>query len=163
MPHDLISLAYNEGIALEYWDFEPPLEGVYWKHPELPPVIGLSKTLFDNPKHLRTVLGEELGHHFTTVGDCVAVRRCSYADRVSLDRSEYRALSWAARHLIPFDSLLYVVRRGRTEPWELAEIFDVDESLIRFRLSLIQGDAREIKALRHLAFRCEEDRLWAFA
>ncbi len=163
MPYDLISLACNEGIKVEYWDFEPPLEGVYWKHPELPPIIGLSKALFGNRKHFRTVLAEELGHHFTTAGDCVAVRHCSYADRVTLGKHEYRALAWAARYLVPFDSLLYVLRRGRTEPWELAEIFDVDENLVRFRLGLIQSNAREVKALRHLAFPREEGQMWAFA
>lgn len=163
MPHDLISLAYNEGIALEYWDFEPPLEGVYWKHPELPPVIGLSKTLFDNPKHLRTVLGEELGHHFTTVGNRVPVEHYCYADRVTLGKAEYKALSWAARHLVPFDSLLYVLRRGISEPWELAEVFDVDESLVQFRLRLVQNSNRESRALRRLSFPCEEGQLWAFA
>lgn len=141
MPYDLISLACNEGIKVEYWDFEPPLEGVYWKHPELPPIIGLSKALFGNRKHFRTVLAEELGHHFTTAGNYVWEVCFHYSDRVNASRAEYRARKWAARYVMPRDKLVNALRRGIVEIWDLSDCFEVDEELVRLRLEILRAES----------------------
>ncbi len=71
MPFSLLKFADEQGIIVEYWDFEPPLEAVYWSAPGVPPVIGLSRALFSNRAHFRCVLAEELGHHFTSVGSAI--------------------------------------------------------------------------------------------
>ncbi len=142
MPYDLISLACNEGIKLEYWDFKPPLEGVYWKAPGLPPVIGISRRLFDNRRHFRSVLAEELGHHFTTAGCHVPEVWLHYADRLNASRAEYRAARWAAAHLIPADKLREALSRGAAEVWELADRFDVDEPLVKLRLAMLRATCR---------------------
>ncbi|MGE5585799.1 MAG: ImmA/IrrE family metallo-endopeptidase [Bacillota bacterium] len=139
MPYSLISLAYEEGIKVEYWDFEPPLEGVYWRKPGLPPVIGISRRLFDNRRHFRSVLAEELGHHFTTVGCYVPEVWLHYADRLNAGRAEYRAARWAAAYLIPADKLCETLSRGTTDVWELADRFEVDEPLVRLRLTTLQA------------------------
>lgn len=136
MPNSLIALAYDEGIKVEYWDFEPPLEGVYWKHPGLPPVIGLARSLFGNRRHFRTVLAEELGHHFTTTGNHVWEVCFHYSDRLNASRTEYRARKWAAERLMPADKLLEALKRGMIETWQLADHFEVDEELVKMRLAL---------------------------
>lgn len=140
MPYGLIAFAESNGIRVEYWDFTPPLEAVYWSVPEMgiPPIIGLSRRLFSNRAHFRTVLAEELGHHFTSTHDGLPKTFFHYRDRLKVCREEYRALSWAARFLMPTDKLREAVRKGVKESWELAEYFEVDENLVTFRLRLLK-------------------------
>lgn len=139
LPYDFTSLACNEAIKVEYWDCEPPLEGVYWKHPDLPPIIGLSKALFGNRKHFPTVLAEELGHHSTTAGNYVWEVCFHCGDRVNASRAEYRARKWAAEYLMPADKLLEALKHGITETWQLADHFEVDEELVKLRLRLARA------------------------
>ncbi|HHV61111.1 MAG TPA: ImmA/IrrE family metallo-endopeptidase [Firmicutes bacterium] len=134
MPFTLLKLAYDLRIKVEYWDLIPPVRGIYVYEPGLPPVIGLAHDLLGNRREFRTVLGEEIGHHVTTVGSCLPCVHYHYSDRVNISRAEYRALRWAANYLMPEDKLLQAFRRGITEIWELAECFDVTEDMVRFRL-----------------------------
>ena len=138
MPLELVKYEAN-GIRVEYWDFPPPLEAVYWSAPDMgiPPVIGLSRSLFSNRAHFRTVLAEELGHHFTSAHDGLPKTLFHYQDRLVVSREEYRALKWAANFLIPADNLREAVKKGIREDWELAEHFEVDECLVIFRKRLL--------------------------
>lgn len=136
MPFSLLKMASEQGIVVEYWDFQKPLEAVYWSFPGLPPVIGLAKSLFESRAHFRCVLAEELGHHFTTVGTTIPRAFLHYRGRLDISRAEYRAMRWAALHLIPLDKLREVIKKGVRERWELAEHFDVTEDMIDFRLRL---------------------------
>ncbi len=137
MPVELFALAEKEGIKIEWWDFEPPLEAVYLAIPDMPPVIGLANSLYHSPRaYFRYVLAEELGHHFTTVGYRIPRIYFHYRDRMEVSRVEFRALKWAAQWLMPSDKLLRAFRQGIVEVWELAEYFDVTENMVRFRLSL---------------------------
>ncbi|KUK51875.1 MAG: hypothetical protein XD78_2337, partial [Desulfotomaculum sp. 46_296] len=56
MPFSLLKMADDYGIKVEYWDFRPPLEAVYWSFPGIPPVIGLANSLFESRPHFRCVL-----------------------------------------------------------------------------------------------------------
>lgn len=137
MPMELFRLAEREGIIIEWWNFEPPLEAVYWAVPGMPPVIGLANSLDYAPRaYFRCVLAEEMGHHFTTVGCRIPRTYFHYRDRMEVSRAEYRALRWAAQWLIPLGKLAQAFKWGIVEVWELAEYFDVTEDMVRFRLSL---------------------------
>lgn len=137
MPFDLLRIAYDEGIKVDYWDFEPPLEGIYVAIPDLPPVIGISNSLFECSPRFRCVLAEELGHHFTTAGDALPKKFFHYRDRLSVGRVEYRALKWAAEYLIPKKQLNKALRGWNNTLWSLADLFNVTEEMIQFRLDLI--------------------------
>ncbi|WP_298069690.1 ImmA/IrrE family metallo-endopeptidase [uncultured Mailhella sp.] len=69
-------------------------------------------------------LGHELGHCET----------CSFYNRwAALDirqKHENRADKWAIKKLIPKDELETAIVDGRTELWELAELFGVTESFM---------------------------------
>jgi len=134
MPLHLVMYAETCGIRIEYWDFAPPLEALYWSTPEIHPVIGLSRDLFSSRAHFRTVLAEELGHHFTSSCDGLPATFYHYQDRIRVSQEEYRALKWAAKFLIPKNKLRNAVEKGFREIWELAEYFEVDEGLVKFRL-----------------------------
>ena len=85
------SRAKGKGTPLSDWDFEPPLEAVYFSVPGAPPTIGLSNRLLRDPTLFRCVLAEEIGHHFTTVGDALPKTYFHYAQGLTVSRAEYRA------------------------------------------------------------------------
>jgi len=137
MPMELFQLAERERIFIEWWDFEQPLEAIYWAVPGMPPVIGLANSLNHAPRaYFRCVLAEELGHHFTTMGYRIPRTYFHYRDRMEVSRAEHLALKWAAKWLMPLDELVRAFRKGILEAWELADYFDVTYDMARFRLSL---------------------------
>lgn len=136
MPFEMLKIAYREGIIIEYWDFTPPLEGIYVCIPNMPPIIGISNKLFECSPQFRCVLAEELGHHFTTVGNNLPKQFYHYRDRLTVSKAEYRALRWAAEYLIPVDKLNLALRNGITCVWELTEYFNVTSEMMEFRLGL---------------------------
>lgn len=70
-------------------------------------------------------LAHEMGHCATGATHKVS----SPYDLVS--RHEYRANRWAYERYLPFSQLQSLMAQGYTEPWQLAEITDLPESLIR--------------------------------
>jgi hypothetical protein len=68
VPDAMLQLAEDEAIAVEFFDFIPPVRGIYFTEEYLPPIIGLDNSLPHDTPLLRCILAEELGHHFTTVG-----------------------------------------------------------------------------------------------
>lgn len=71
-----------------------------------------------------TCLAHELGH-------------CEYGGfykRTSpldvLEKHEYHANVWAILRLVPYTQLVYALKQGYTERWELAEYFETTEDFI---------------------------------
>lgn len=73
-------------------------------------------------------LAHELGHCETGS----FYNQNNVADRWG--RHEYRANKWAIKRLIPKNNLVAAMRAGYTEPWELAERFDVTEAFMRMAI-----------------------------
>ncbi len=136
MAAELFALAEQERISVWWWDFEPPVKGLYWAPPGVAPLIALDHSLAHNTPLLRTVCAEELGHHFTTASAAICRTYCNYRDRLFISKAEYRALRWAARYLMPKHKLEQAFRDGCIEVWSLAEWFRVTEEMVRFRLDL---------------------------
>lgn len=69
-------------------------------------------------------LAHELGH-------CVTGSFYNrYSDFDIKARSEYKADKWAIKKLVPKDELQAAFEQGYTEPWDLAEYFNVTEEFI---------------------------------
>lgn len=132
----LLQLAEAENIAVEYSKLRHPVRGFYWHPIDAYPIIGLSLKLHSDYRLHRCVLAEELGHHFTSSGERIAKKHHSLQDRLMIDKCEYKALRWAAKHLVPENDLLDAVSEGLYEIWELADHFSVTEDMMRFRLRL---------------------------
>ncbi|WP_049755837.1 ImmA/IrrE family metallo-endopeptidase [Desulforamulus reducens] len=139
MPDRLFELAAQERIKIEYWEFAPPLLAVYTCLEGMPPVIGLDVSLSQNPRSLRCILAEELGHHFTTAGYATPRTYFHYANRLLLSKSEDQALRWAANYLIPATALRHAIDKG-IQKEELADHFNVTKQLLRFRLKLLKQE-----------------------
>ena len=132
----LLEIADAENITIEYRKLTRGLNGFYIWEKDCPPYIALSFSLHSNYRLHRCVLAEELGHHFTSVGQRFSQKHHSLQDRLTIDKVEYKALRWAANFLVPEDDLLDVIRDGLCELWELAEDFDVTEEMMQFRMRL---------------------------
>lgn len=136
MDEKLVEYAVNSGITVTAWEFKEPVRALYLNMPGCTPIIGYSPVLEKSTSLFRTIFAEELGHHFTSSGNGLAHKYLSYRDRLSISKTEYRAMRWGALYLIPLDEFIKAIAEGLREVWELAEHFDVTEEFIKFRISL---------------------------
>lgn len=133
----LLNLAYQESILVEELYLDPPLKGLYLHQDGTPPLIGLSTTIEDIHEK-RSILAEELGHHFTSVGRIISREFHSCSARQSISKAEYKALRWAATYLISDNDLLNAFYNCIDTPSELAEYFQVTPEIINIRLKLFE-------------------------
>ena len=77
---------------------------------------------------LRGVCFHELGHVATG-----ALHKVDSPYEL-VERSEYRANRWAAEQYLPAEEFREAFQSGYTEPWQLAEYFDLPEADIRAAL-----------------------------
>ena len=73
MLTELYALAASEDIGVEFALLPRPLLGLYDYRPGEPPFILLHNKLQNDRKPLRCVFAEELGHHFTGVGNLMVL------------------------------------------------------------------------------------------
>ncbi len=133
----MLQLAYNEGIIVEEFYLKPPLMGIYICQEGRPPLIGIS-TSIESIAEKRSIMAEELGHHFTSVGNCLPYQFYHYSARLSISKTEYKALRWAALHLISDDDLLDALRDGVDTKNYLTEYFMTTTEIIDLRIKLFE-------------------------
>ena len=88
-------------------------------------VIGMDRSVTDGATQERVHLGHEIGH---------CVTGSFYSIHTAVDcrqRHENKADKWAIQTLVPVEELDAAIAGGRTEFWELAELFGVTEDFIR--------------------------------
>lgn len=84
--------------------------------------IFLDFSQIQSTRMLKGVCYHELGHVATG-----ALHKVS-SPYETVERSEYRANRWAAEHYLTEDNFRAAFAEGCTEPWELADYFDLPES-----------------------------------
>ncbi len=113
--------------------------GLYFYDPkEQQPHIVLDKRLKEGSPLFRSVLAEELGHHFTVPQSNFLVPYTSYSHKIALSRDERKALMWACDFLAPVSSVVKALESGCTSVEELAEYFNITSWLIRYRLQFMK-------------------------
>lgn len=86
--------------------------------------IGISKTISTSAEK-SCVLAEELGHHYTTVGNILD------QSSVSNRKQELRARMWAYNKLIGLMGIIKSYEHGCQSYHEMAEYLDVTEEFLR--------------------------------
>lgn len=90
----------------------------------IPGNIGIDTNKIETAVEETVRLAHELGHcmknAFYNVKNICDLR----------EKHEYKADKWAVNTVIPFENLMQAVNNGITEPWELAEHFDVTEEFV---------------------------------
>lgn len=73
----------------------------------------------------KDVLAEELGHHFTTVGNII--------DQTNLNniKQEKTARQWAYSKVLPLSCFVEAYKYGCSNPFEVAEFLNVTESFLQ--------------------------------
>ena len=74
-----------------------------------------------NTKEKTCVLAEELGHHYTSVGNILD------QSKVENRKQERKARAWAYNLLIPLNAFVDAYKAGVTNRYELAEFLEVPE------------------------------------
>ncbi len=98
--------------------------------------ISLNRQLIENSADEKTVLIHEISHYHTHSYynfDSKFEMKC---------RKEYRAHRWAVMNYLPLDELLDAVNKGYTEPYQLAEYFDVTEDFIHTAYEIYQRQGK---------------------
>lgn len=120
---ELFREAENAGITVEYC--RVPLNESLSVQDDGGDFILMDYSLIEAGAEERVHLAHEIGHCKTG---------SFYNPRAKYDirkRHENRADKWAIEHTIPQERLTRAVEDGLSEPWELAEYFDVTEDFIR--------------------------------
>lgn len=97
-------------------------------------VIAIDYTLKYNKIALTEVLAEELGHHFTTVGDFSNIN--TYQDMLKHSKIENTALKWATEFLISEEEICNLVMEN-IEAEEMAERCEVSLEFFLKRLDFL--------------------------
>jgi len=130
----LCGLLHSENIPIMLATLPERVKGFYSSFNEETNIV-MNRCLDEWGPEYRSILAEELGHHFTSSGKTVPLSKMTYYERTQHDRSESKAVRWAADFLIPTELLL-----SRTEDClvsslqELADEFQVTVELINHKL-----------------------------
>ncbi len=92
--------------------------------------IAIDRNKISDSKDEKTKLAHELGHCIT--GSFYN----AYSGFDSVKHCENCADKWAIKKIVPEKALFAALSNGYTEPWELAELFSVNEKFIRKAISL---------------------------
>lgn len=135
----LLKMVDREGIDLIYTKFKPYLniQGIYYKDEGLPPIIGINDSITNDGILYTCVLAEELGHHFTTIGDLTA-EYYSYSDRLVISKKETLAAKWATEFLLSVEELEQAQTQGFNSTYEVAESLGVTEDFLLKRLEFLR-------------------------
>lgn len=158
---DLFHLLKQKGIYVNYVDLSAApgrtIYGLYYydlvRH--LPMILLDYRVEASRPLH-RSVLAEELGHHFTAPVTSLAVPYTSYSLEVALTREERRAIQWACDYLMPVNRFAEAVLSGLRTPWELAEHFEVTEWLVWRRVDFLREELNRHGVLARWRDVCSE-------
>ncbi len=131
--HDIIE---REGIKLIHWDFIKPVRGIYLRQTGIPPFIGISTAIVDSPAEYYSVLGEEIGHHFTIPKNMPCMTCLNYRDRLAISALEYKAIRWAADYMIDINDISSAFDMGYNTQRELSVFFNLTEELVMYRMSM---------------------------
>lgn len=120
---DLYEIAEQEGVSVLTYAL-PKCTAVTMPCGDGEYAIGIDPSVLDDSKKERVVVAHELGHCVT---GSIYTR---YQDKVLKDKAEYTATKWEVLNLIDKDEFLDLLKQGYSV-WELAEIYDVTEDLIK--------------------------------
>ncbi|KHD35174.1 hypothetical protein NL50_14870 [Clostridium acetobutylicum] len=112
---DLLNEANIHGIDIIEMNFKGYFKGLYSDN-----TIAIDKNIETN-KEKKCILAEELGHHFTTVGNILN------QSTIDNKRQEKKARNWAFEKLVGLVSLINAFEKGIRTKSEIAEYLNITE------------------------------------
>lgn len=120
----LLDESYNKGITVKEVPLKSNSDGLYVNNK-----IALNKNRLNTRPEKSCVLAEELGHHYTSVGDIL--------DLNNLDnlKQEYQARLYSYNKLIGLMGIIKSFEAGCLDRYEIAEYLDVTEEFLEGALN----------------------------
>lgn len=106
------------------------------------PTIVIDSSIKYNKIKLTEILSEELGHHFTTVGDLSNIN--TYQDELRRNKSENQALKWATEYLISEEEICTLAMQN-LDAYEMAARCEVSVEFFLKRLEFLSLQKKSIK------------------
>lgn len=145
--NDLYKIIDKENIILEEVSFKNNIDGIYFKVLGLEPTIGINKKILSNSDKYLSTIAEELGHHFTTIGD-LTVECFTYSDKLLRNKQEFKARRWAANFLISDEELQLALQYPFSNMASLCEHFNVTEEIIRMKILTLSFNDIKLKKFK---------------
>lgn len=125
----LLDIAEKENIIIKFVDEIPEVfaEALYISKFGIRMIL-MANILKSNTIRMTEVLAEELGHHFTSMGDNIEPK--NYFDKINIDKCEAKALRWACNFLVPKDELIDELRKRPASIDELADGLSVSRDIL---------------------------------
>ncbi len=145
---DLLQIIEKEDIIYEEINvrFENSL-GIYLNILGLPATIGISKCILNNRCKYISVLAEELGHHFTSLGN-LTIESKNYSERLMKNKQEHKAKSWAANFLISDEDFIQALYDCISTPCDMCEHFNVTNEILEYKIASIIHDEVKYSNIR---------------
>ena len=146
---DIFNLIKSEKILLEEFKSLNISQGIYLNIPGLPSIIGVSPDLaLNNHKKYKSLLSEELGHHFTSNGNLIKIPK-NYYEKLSNSKKEIKARRWAADYLISNNDFINALNNCISNIYNMSEYFDVTEELIKYKIKSILTNEELYKKIKN--------------
>lgn len=120
------------------------LHGLYMYDKRFGSIIVLGNHLLCYYRLHKCVLGEEIGHFYTSPRTNILTAYASASLKVIMTQDERKALEYATDLLIPSDEFDRAVSEGCQSIYDLAEWFDVTEWFVYRKLEILKTKHREM-------------------
>lgn len=91
--------------------------------------IFLDCNWFESIADMKSALAHEIGHCLTG---------CTHKSISPIDliqKHEYKANRWAVEQYLPYEKISSAINAGYTEPWQIAERFNISEEMVVWAIS----------------------------
>lgn len=141
--NDIFKMIERENIILEETNIQyKDIKGIYFNIPGMPPTIGIAKSIINNRCMYLSVLSEELGHHFTTLGD-LTIKSTTYSEKLEKNKKETKAKLWATEFLISDDDFVQALYNCISTPCDMCDYFNVTYEILTCKiLSIIHDEVK---------------------
>ncbi|AWK52241.1 Zn peptidase [Clostridium beijerinckii] len=152
--NDIFEIIKKENIILEETHIQhKDTKGIYFNVPGIPPTIGISKSIINDRCMYLSILAEELGHHFTTLGD-LTVKSSNYSEKLQKNKKENTAKLWAADFLISDEDFVQALYNCISTPCDMCDHFNVTDEILNYKiLSIIYDEVKYTNIKNNLKLR----------
>lgn len=150
---ELLNLIEKENITLDEDLKIPNVSGIYISIPGLNPIIGIKKNV-STEKEYYSILAEELGHHFKTIGNLIK-HETSYIGDILKQKEELKAKLWASNFFISDEEVVQAILDCSNNIYTLAERFNVTEEIINYKILSICIDDIRLNKVKEIISRHE--------
>ncbi|WP_077846192.1 Zn peptidase [Clostridium puniceum] len=117
-------------------------KGIYINIRGIPPTILIDKSIINYRCKYASIISEELGHHFTTLGN-LPQKSKSYSEKLQKNKKENRAKSWAANFLISDEDFVQALYNCISTPYDMCDCFNVTNEILEYKiLSIIHDEVK---------------------